>query len=86
MTLMDEATQQNASLVEEATAAAESLLEQANALADAVSVFKLDEANITFTDNVIKMHPVAKPQLISANKQEARIKVADYGNTHWDHY
>jgi len=86
MTLMDEATQQNASLVEEATAAAESLLEQANALADAVSVFKLDEANITFTDNVIKMHPVAKPQLISAIKQEARIKVADYGNTHWDHY
>jgi len=86
MTSMDEATQQNASLVEEATAAAQSLLEQASALADAVSVFKLDEANITFADNVIKMHPVAKPQFISAPRQEARVRAADYGNAHWDHF
>ncbi len=43
---MDAVTQQNASLVEEAAAAAESLREQAANLAQAVSVFKLDNAQI----------------------------------------
>ena len=42
VTLMDEATQQNAALVEEAAAAAESLSDQATALVHVVSVFKLD--------------------------------------------
>ncbi|ACT48564.1 methyl-accepting chemotaxis protein [Methylotenera mobilis] len=64
MNSMDEATQQNAALVEEATAAAESLLEQASALADAVSVFKLDDTNITLADNVIEMHPALRPHAI----------------------
>ncbi|MNR78017.1 Methyl-accepting chemotaxis protein I [compost metagenome] len=43
---MDQVTQQNAALVEEAAAAAESLNEQAAKLAEAVSVFKLDNANL----------------------------------------
>ena len=42
MTLMDQATQQNAALVEEATAAAQSLQHQSVALAEAVAGFKLD--------------------------------------------
>ena len=42
---MDETTQQNAALVEEATAAARAMEEQAGQLSDAVSVFKLDEAD-----------------------------------------
>ena len=41
---MDETTQQNAALVEEATAAARAMEEQAAQLSDAVSVFKLDDA------------------------------------------
>ncbi|CAJ0809789.1 Methyl-accepting chemotaxis protein III [Ralstonia psammae] len=39
VTLMDEATQQNAALVEQAAAAAESLEEQAQALNAAIAVF-----------------------------------------------
>jgi len=42
VTLMDQATQQNAALVEEATAAAQSLQHQSVALAEAVAGFKLD--------------------------------------------
>ncbi|HEY8607641.1 MAG TPA: methyl-accepting chemotaxis protein [Noviherbaspirillum sp.] len=42
VSLMDQATQQNAALVEEASTASTNLREQAAALADAVSVFKLD--------------------------------------------
>jgi methyl-accepting chemotaxis protein len=40
---MDQATQQNASLVEEAAAASETMQRQASDLAEAVRVFKLDE-------------------------------------------
>jgi methyl-accepting chemotaxis protein len=42
VTQMDQATQQNASLVEEASAAARALEEQARGLVDAVAVFRLD--------------------------------------------
>ncbi|ARS56068.1 methyl-accepting chemotaxis protein [Ralstonia pseudosolanacearum] len=41
VTLMDEATQQNAALVEQAAAAAESLKEQAQALNEAIAAFRL---------------------------------------------
>ena len=41
VTLMDEATQQNAALVEQAAAAAESLEEQAQALNAAIAAFRL---------------------------------------------
>ncbi|AGH84018.1 methyl-accepting chemotaxis protein [Ralstonia pseudosolanacearum] len=41
VTLMDEATQQNAALVEQAAAAAESLEEQAQALNEAIAAFRL---------------------------------------------
>ena len=41
---MDQVTQHNASLVEESAAAAEALKEQARGLADAVSVFRLNDA------------------------------------------
>ncbi|WP_017451586.1 methyl-accepting chemotaxis protein [Herbaspirillum rubrisubalbicans] len=44
VTLMDEATQQNAALVEQAAAAAKSLQEQAAHLAEVVAGFKLDES------------------------------------------
>ncbi len=43
VTLMDQATQQNAALVEESAAAAETLKSQAHALVHAVSVFKLEQ-------------------------------------------
>ncbi|MYN40484.1 HAMP domain-containing protein [Duganella sp. FT109W] len=42
---MDHVTQQNAALVEQAAAAAGAMQEQAAQLADAVSIFKLDDAN-----------------------------------------
>lgn len=80
MTLMDEATQQNASLVEEATAAAQSLLEQANALADAVSVFKLDEQHLSYANNVINLHRATKLPAASIEKSLLRIKAADSSN------
>lgn len=80
MTLMDEATQQNASLVEEATAAAQSLLEQANALADAVSVFKLDEQHLSYANNVINLHRATKLPATSIEKSLLRIKAADSSN------
>ncbi|MFX8164570.1 methyl-accepting chemotaxis protein, partial [Acinetobacter baumannii] len=41
VTLMDEATQQNAALVEQAAAAAESLEEQAQVLNAAIAAFRL---------------------------------------------
>jgi methyl-accepting chemotaxis protein len=44
VTEMDGMTQQNAALVEQAAAAAASMVQQAGALAQAVSVFKLGEA------------------------------------------
>jgi methyl-accepting chemotaxis protein len=93
MTSMDEATQQNASLVEEATAAAQSLLEQASALADAVSVFKLDGQfideqhlthHLTHPDNVVKMRPIPKPPLGNTKKPSTKLRTADYSNGHWD--
>jgi len=43
ITLIDEATQQNAALVEEAAAAAASMQDQTNSLSGLVSVFKLDD-------------------------------------------
>jgi methyl-accepting chemotaxis protein len=45
ITLMDEATQQNAALVEESSAAAQSLRDQAERLAQAVDFFKLNAAH-----------------------------------------
>ena len=78
MASMDEATQQNATLVEDATAAAQSLLEQASALADAVSVFKLDDADVTFTGNVIEMHAVARPLPTSKKRLITNARKADY--------
>lgn len=44
---MDEVTQQNAALVEEAAAASQSLQDQATHLSEVVSVFKLDNAQIS---------------------------------------
>ena len=46
ITQMDQVTQQNAALVEESAAAAESMEEQAKQLAQAVSVFKVNGANV----------------------------------------
>ncbi|WYL87103.1 methyl-accepting chemotaxis protein [Xanthomonas oryzae pv. oryzicola] len=43
VTQMDQATQQNATLVEEATAAARAMEEQAGQLSDAVSIFKVQQ-------------------------------------------
>jgi len=46
ITQMDQVTQQNAALVEEAAAAAASMQDQSSRLAEAVSVFKLDMAQM----------------------------------------
>jgi len=47
ITQMDQVTQQNAALVEEAAAAAQSLQEQARSLSQVVSVFSLDDAQVS---------------------------------------
>jgi len=66
VTMMDEATQQNAALVEQAAAAAESLVEQANALSSAISVFQLDTGAKAATRVTATQAPTrAKPRLVS---------------------
>lgn len=52
ITHIDEMTQQNAALVEQAAAAAESMQEQAQALSQAVSVFKLHQAQMKIAQPV----------------------------------
>ncbi|MCK9215694.1 MAG: methyl-accepting chemotaxis protein, partial [Rhodoferax sp.] len=47
ITQMDQVTQQNAALVEESAAAAASLQEQANGLSQVVSVFRLDQNQVS---------------------------------------
>nr|WP_279526911.1 methyl-accepting chemotaxis protein [Paludibacterium purpuratum] len=60
VTQMDENTQKNAALVEEAAAAAESLEEQARNLFDAVSLFKLKDAD-KMTARRESAAPIGKP-------------------------
>ena len=48
ITQMDQVTQQNAALVEQAAAAAASLQEQASGLSEVVSVFKLDQNQVSY--------------------------------------
>ena len=64
VTLMDEATQQNAALVEEAAAAAQSLQDQAEHLAGVVAEFKLDE-------RAVPQARAAKPKSSSQHKPAA---------------
>ena len=59
---MDEVTQQNAALVEEMAAAAESMEQEAKKLTEAVSVFKLDDAEETESSSRrFTASPIAKP-------------------------
>ena len=73
VTILDEATQQNAALVEQAAAAAMSLVEQANALTDVVAVFKL--AGTTTQDK----RAVGSPLRTLASK--VRIAAPEYKTT-----
>jgi methyl-accepting chemotaxis protein len=75
---MDQVTQQNAALVEEAAAASDSMRKQAGDLADAVSVFKLDDAqqfggsSIAATSPAAAAKPArAKPARVAAPSSRA---------------
>jgi methyl-accepting chemotaxis protein len=75
ITTMDDATQQNAALVEQAAAAAKSLQDQAAHLAQVVSVFKLDESEVTH-----KAPPApAMARRVAAPVPEAREDEAGQG-------
>ena len=67
VTQMDQVTQQNAALVEEAAAAAKSLQDQAANLSEIVSVFKLDQTNLSRTSSG-KSSIVAARSMSVANK------------------
>ena len=79
ITQMDNATQQNATLVEEAAAASNSLQEQAGKLAQAVSVFKIDKMSHSMVEPLAAMPlvPVAKTSLPSASVIPSAKKVAN---------
>jgi len=78
ITVMDNATQQNAALVEEAAAAAGSLQDQADNLARLVSVFKLEStsASLSHTTSQSSRGSVAKsnvkPSIKPSNKTDAK--------------
>ena len=66
ITLMDEATQQNAALVEQAAAAAQSLQDQAANLAGVVSVFKLDQRHGTVAQPLRTVNITPRPAVAAA--------------------
>jgi methyl-accepting chemotaxis protein len=66
---MDQAVQQNASLVEEATAATESMKEQAGTLLQSVSRFKLGGAQATAYTDVHHSEPRAASHAGHASQQ-----------------
>ncbi len=71
---MDEVTQQNASLVEEAAAAAESLQEQAKHLTQVVSVFKMNDTNMTLTESAPAMQRQAVPSKAKVSSINSAIR------------
>ena len=81
ITNMDEATQQNAALVEQAAAAATSMEEQANNLNQAVSIFKLNDADTGSQTSTpqIKIKP-AISRKETPRKREVR-SIAHGGNS-----
>ena len=90
---MDQVTQQNAALVEEAAAAAESLNEQAAKLAEAVSVFKLDGANVAFAPasraakvQVVASHGAAVNQTIAPSAPKKIANGATSGGDDWEEF
>jgi len=90
---MDQVTQQNAALVEEAAAAAESLNEQAAKLAEAVSVFKLDGANVAFAPasraakvQVVASHGAAANQTIATSAPKKIANGATSGGDDWEEF
>jgi methyl-accepting chemotaxis protein len=74
ISLMDEATQKNASLVEEATAASEALQEQASKLSGLVGVFQLDGAQATALTPLVQ---VRRPRLSVTKPVRAQRLAAD---------
>jgi methyl-accepting chemotaxis protein len=79
ISLMDEATQQNAALVEESAAAAASMQEQAAKLAQVVGVFKLEAQAAAAPARavvVLPKKPAAAPKAPVAAKPVARAKAA----------
>jgi methyl-accepting chemotaxis protein len=76
ITLMDDATQQNAAMVEQAAAAAESLVEQANALTTAISVFKLDAGPARLTVTKASGTASSVPNLLASKPAMPVAKLA----------
>ena len=86
---MDETTQQNAALVEEATAAARAMEEQAGHLSEAVSVFKLDDADeAASTPTPARSRPAAAPGSASTTVRRSapRQQVAELADGEWQEF
>ncbi|UGQ44824.1 methyl-accepting chemotaxis protein [Massilia endophytica] len=75
ITQMDEVTQQNAALVEEAAAAAASMQDQSARLAEAVSLFRLDVAQIA---SGAGRAPRARPMLRSVPKTRQQEALEEF--------
>jgi len=93
ITLMDEATQQNAALVEQAAAAAQSLQDQAANLAGVVSVFKLDQRHGAVapplrTVNIAPRATVAAaaPRKLAATTTGSEIRTAKKSEDDWEQF
>jgi len=81
ITQMDQVTQQNAALVEEAAAAAASLQEQASGLSEVVSVFKLEQNQVSHAPSpqrpasldqrsAPRQPPAAKPAIAAPKRKQ----------------
>ncbi len=101
ITQMDQVTQQNAALVEEAAAAAASLQEQASGLSQAVSVFRLDQAQMSEgngqSKDVLAQPPAARPSIAAPQRAQSprqsggalpsrRLAMAAAGAQSWEEF
>ncbi len=74
LTEMDGVTQQNAALVEQAAAAAESLQNQAASLAEAMSLFRVADANIAAAPKLASRTGISTPT--TATRHQSRLTQA----------
>ncbi|MES2296149.1 MAG: methyl-accepting chemotaxis protein [Pseudomonadota bacterium] len=75
ITLMDDATQQNAALVEQAMASADALEQQSKSLVELVSVFKLSEAQERGAPPAAVPKPKAAVRALLPSKKAAPLKI-----------
>jgi methyl-accepting chemotaxis protein len=76
---MDQVTQQNAALVEEAAAAAASLQEQASGLSEVVSVFRLDQNQVSHAAAPLRRRAADAPRKQVSQSQPRQLAAAGAG-------